>query len=48
MGSDLSAGSGLDEILDFFPVFSIEFEAIEELFMLFLGPSSGNSWLINV
>jgi hypothetical protein len=40
MGSDLSAGSGLDEILDFFQFFSVEFEAIEELFMFFLGPSS--------
>jgi len=43
MGSDLGAGSGLDEVLYFFPVFSIEFETIEELLMLFLGPSACSS-----
>lgn len=43
MGSYLGAGSGLDEVLYFFPVFSIEFETIEELLMLFLGPSACSS-----
>lgn len=48
MGSDLSAGSGLDEVFYFFPVFSVEFKAIEELFVLFLGPSSSSPGLVEV
>lgn len=46
MRSDLSTCSSLNEILNFFPVFSIEFKAIEELFMLFFSPSASSSWLI--
>jgi hypothetical protein len=48
MGSYLGAGPGFDEVFYFFPVFSIEFKAIEELLMLFLGPSASGSGLVEV
>ena len=48
MGSDLSAGPGFNEIFNFFPVFSVEFESIEELLVFFLGPSASSSALLKV
>lgn len=48
MGSNLSAGSGLDEVFDFFPVFSIYFKTVEELLMLFFGPSASGFVLAEV
>ena len=48
MGSDLSACPGFDEVLNFFPVFSIEFKAIEELLVLFLSPSASCPGLVEV
>ena len=48
MGSDLGAGSGFNEVFDFFPVFPIEFESVEELFMFFLGPSAASFGLVEV
>ncbi len=43
MRTDLSARSGLDEILDPFPVFSIKFQSVKKLFMFLFGPSSCSS-----
>lgn len=40
VGSYLCTGSGFNKILDLFPIFSIKFEAIEKLFMLFPSPSA--------
>ncbi len=40
MRSYLGAGSGLNKVLYFFPVFSIEFESIEELLVFFFSPSA--------
>ena len=48
MGSDLSAVPGLDEVLNFFPVFSIEFKAIEEVLVLFFCPSASRAGLFEV
>ena len=45
MRANLSTGPGLDEVLYFFPVLSVNFEAIEELLVLFLSPSSIGSAL---
>ena len=48
MGSDLGAGSGLNEVFDFFPIFPIQFESVEKLFMFFLGPSASGFGLVEV
>ena len=43
MWTDLGAGSSLDKIFYLFPIFSVEFEAVEKLLMFLSGPSACGS-----